>query len=117
MAENGNPFENLAENVKEYVEVRVRLMMLNIQEKLTDILASIALFLIVGLLATLIFVFGSLGVALLLGKWLGSYFAGFFILAAFYAIVLTLVWFNAGKWIKMPIINFLLRKINNTDNN
>lgn len=114
MSETKNPFETLKDNILEYAEVRVKLIVLTVQERLTEIITSIALFLIVGLLATLVFVFGSFGLAILIGKWLGSYFAGFFVMAAFNAILLLLIWFKAAKWIKIPIINFLLKKINNS---
>lgn len=116
MSETKNAFETLAENVREYVEVRVKLFLLDVQEKLVEIVASIALFLIVGLLATLVFVFGSIGLALLIGKWIGSYFAGFFIMAAANILLLLLVRANAMRWIKLPIMNFLLKKLNNSDN-
>jgi Zn-dependent protease with chaperone function len=110
--DNKNLFDDIIADIKEYIELKGQLAYLNFQEKLSAIASSITLFLIVTILIVLVFAFGSIGLALLISKYFNQLYAGFFIMALFYLIVLLLLWFNAKKWVKNPVTNFLIKNIN-----
>ena len=53
----------------------------------------------------------NIGIALLLGDLLGKAYYGFFIVAAFYAIIGIILYSSRDKWIKTPIINGLVKSL------
>lgn len=104
--------QQLISNLKEYAETRLDIMVLNMQDKVADILSSIASIIVVGLLSLFIVFFSSVGVA----WWIGDVFhnpsIGFFSIAGFYLLLAIVIYVNRDNWIKLPIINGLLKKIN-----
>jgi len=111
-AEDKNVFEKLFSNCKEYVETRIDLALLNGQDRLGDIISSAISMLVVGLLAFMCFLFISLGAAFGIGKLMHNMAAGCFIVAGFYLLVGLIIWINKTKWVKTPVTNSLLSKIN-----
>jgi hypothetical protein len=55
--------------------------------------------------------FASIGAAWLLGEYLNSPSIGFFSVAGFYLLVTFVLYINKEKWIRLPIINSILKKI------
>ena len=104
--------EQLVGNLKEYAETRFDIAVLNTQDKVTDVLSTIASMAVVGLLAMLIILFSSVGLAWYVGQLLHNPSLGFFCLAGFYLIVAIIFYMNRDAWIKLPVINSLLKKIN-----
>jgi Putative Actinobacterial Holin-X, holin superfamily III len=111
-AEQKNELENLTENVKEYLETRYELAILNMQDRVSDVASSATASLIIVSFSLLALLFISAGVALWLNRVLCSSFAGFFCVAGFYLLLAVLVFYNQERWIKSPIINLLLKKFN-----
>jgi hypothetical protein len=86
MENNNNP--NLSENlneaiddVKEYVNLRMQLIQLNVTEKVSIGLASLIAGGIALILFVLCFIFGSFALSYLIGNWLNSTAAGFGVMA------------------------------------
>jgi hypothetical protein len=110
--EKQHAFKKLFQHVKEYVEARFDLALLNAQDRLGDIVSSLASVLIVILAGFFAFILINFGLALLIGKLIHNRPAGFLILGGVYVIVGALIWFNKTKWIKRPVTDSLLSKIN-----
>lgn len=110
--EGEGKLEKFMEHIKEYAEVKVDLMALNIQDKTSDVVSSIASALVFVLLTMTILLFLSIGMAWWLGQLFGGLSIGFFCVAGFYLFLGIIIYFFRAQWIKMPIINFLLKKIN-----
>ncbi len=104
--------ETLIGYVKEYAETKFDLVVLNIQDKVTDIVASTVSSLIATILIVFIVLFASIGCALWLGNYFQNSFMGFFCISGFYLVVALIVILNRSKWIKSPLINALIKKIN-----
>jgi hypothetical protein len=104
--------EKFIAHVKEYVETRADLLALNVQDKLSDVISSMVSALILGFLTIVILFFLSIGSAWWLGQVLGSPSIGFFCIAGIYALIGILIYLFRKQWIKMPMINFLIKKIN-----
>jgi hypothetical protein len=51
------------------------------------------------------------GIALLLGDWLGKLYYGFFIVAAFYLIAGLVLYSLREKWLKSPIANSMIKNL------
>ena len=109
--EEKNKIEKLFTDVKDYAETRIDIVVLNIQDKASNIISSIASMVILGILLLIVLMFISIGGAWYLGQYLQSPSIGFFSVAGFYLLVAVVLFFNREKWIKLPIINSILKKI------
>ena len=110
--EGKEKIEQLISNVKEYAEVRADLFALKIQDKTSDILSSIAAIAIVSLLGVIIILFISIGSAWLIGQSMENPSMGFFIVGGFYFLLAVIIFYNRENWIKLPIVNAIIKKIN-----
>jgi hypothetical protein len=109
--EEQNKLEKMVSDIKEYAETRFDIIVLNTQDKATHVISSIATSVILGVLGFFILVFVSIGGAWALGEYFNSPSIGFFSVAGFYLLVAILLYINREKWIQMPIINSILKKI------
>jgi len=102
--------ESLFANAGEYLETKAELWKLKLVDKTSTALSSIVEKVILFFLGFLFFIFLNIGLALLIGYWLGHSFWGFFIMAAFYAIAGLLVHSLRDKLIKTPVANSIIEK-------
>jgi uncharacterized membrane protein YqjE len=104
--------ERLALHVIQCAETRFDLTAINVQDKMAEVLASIASIAVLGILIAFVVLLLSIGTAMYLSGYLESNFLGFFYVALFYLLLAVLIYFTRKKLIKLPIINGLLKKIN-----
>jgi hypothetical protein len=102
--------ESLFANAGEYIETKAELWKLKMVDKTSEAVSSIAEKLILFFLGFFFFIFLNIALALLIGYWLGHSFYGFFIMAAFYAIVGLLIHSLKDKLIKTPVANSIIEK-------
>lgn len=110
--EEKNKLEQLFFDMKEYAETRFDIAVLNVQDKVAEVLSSMASAIVAVVFLVFIIFFISVGAAWWIGQALENPAAGFFCIAGFYLLVAIVVLMNKEKWIKLPIINALLKKIN-----
>jgi hypothetical protein len=103
--------KTLIDKSKDYLETKIELTRLKTIDKSADILSSVIVMVSVLLLGFFFVMFVSIAVALVVGKWLGAYYYGFFIVGGFYAFILLLIFIQREKWIKTPIANGLISKM------
>lgn len=104
--------DRLVGNVIECAETRIDLMAINIQDKVTEVLASMASVAVIMLLLGLVVLLLSIGAAMYVSEYFNSSFIGFLYVGAFYFVVALVIFFARKSLIKLPIINALLKKIN-----
>ncbi|MGZ3919318.1 MAG: phage holin family protein [Bacteroidia bacterium] len=104
--------DKLLGHVVECAETRFDIVAINVQDKVTQILASMASIAVVFILLSFVVFLISIGVAIYLSQYFHNPFKGFLYVAAFYLVVSVVVIFTRNKLIKLPIINGLLKKIN-----
>jgi hypothetical protein len=109
--EEKNKIEKMFTNIKDYAETRFDIAVLNIEDKATGVISSIASAVILGSLGLVALMFISIGGAWYLGEYFKSPSIGFFSVAGFYIVVGLVLFINREKWIKLPIINSILKKI------
>lgn len=114
--EEKHKVEKLFADVKEYAETKLDLAALNIQDKSSEILASAASVVTLGIAVLFVLLFLSLGAALIIGHVAHNTSIGFFSVAGFYLIVFILLFVYRDKWIKIPVVNSILRKIHFHEN-
>jgi uncharacterized membrane protein YqjE len=110
--EANSKVDRLLGNIVEVAETRFDLVAINIQDKMTEIFATGATFAIVGVLFFFTLMLASIGVAIFLSDYFNSSFMGFLCIAGFYLLLAFVVYLNRKTWIKLPVVNTLLKKIN-----
>lgn len=108
-----NNVEALFERAGDYMETRLDLWKLKATQKSSDIISSLAS----GMISIFIFAMSimivNIGIALLIGEWLGKTYYGFFALAGLYVIAGLIFKAFQNKWIKEPVTNSIIKKIYN----
>ena len=111
MENQSTPVESLIDRVKSYVETRIDLLRLKAIDKSSSFLSlliSMVVVILIGFLSLMLF---SVGLALLLGEWLGRSYYGFFIVAGLYLITGLVLYSSREKLLKTPIANSMIKKL------
>lgn len=104
---------SLFEKTSDYLETRINLYKLKAVDKTSDVLSTIISRLIIVLVFIMFIFVLNIGIALLLGEWLGKSYYGFFVLAGFYLIAGTVIMLMRKKWIKAPMMDKIIQKFLN----
>lgn len=108
----------LVDDLKEYLNVRLKIFTLTICEASSKVLASC---ISNGTMLFFIFLFlffGSMAAGFGLGEWLGSMALGFIIVACFYLLLALIIWLTKAKLIEKPLVNaFIKLFLKNLPNN
>jgi hypothetical protein len=111
MENPANLIEGLLEKTAEYVKISLELFKLKSADKTSDVVSSLIPNTIFLILMAFFILFLSLGLAFFMGKILGNNFTGFFVIAAFYAIVGITIHFLMHKWIKRNLRNYINKQL------
>jgi len=103
--------QHLAEELKAYVNVRIDLVKLTVAETASKMIADTAATIISGVVFLFFLFFASVGLALFLSSVIGSSYAGFLLVAGLYLILGFLIWFLREKWIRMPVMNAIIKQL------
>lgn len=108
--------EELVDDVKEYVDVKVETAKLAIAEKTSLVVANAA----AGVAVLVAFIFFTIllvtGLSLLIGQWIGKPWAGFLIMSAVCLIKAIVIWSLRKRIIQIPVMNALIKQLfSNTD--
>ena len=88
---------NLIENLMGYIDTRIDIIKLEIQEKLKAAFVNTLHFALIGFFALMCFIFLNIFLGLLLNDLLDSYFWGFGIIALIYIIILVILFIGLDK--------------------
>jgi hypothetical protein len=111
MENQSTPVESLIDRVKSYVETRIDLLRLKAIDKSSSFLSLLISMIVVILIGFLSLMMLSVGLALLLGEWLGRSYYGFFIVAGLYLITGLVLYSSREKLLKSPIANSMIKKL------
>jgi membrane-bound ClpP family serine protease len=107
--------ETLVDKTEDYVKTSIDLFKLKAVDKSAEVVSTlsvkIACLLITGIVALLV----NVGLALLIGEAIGKIYIGFFVVAAFYLLVLGLIMLFKNEWIKTPVSNAVINSFFKTD--
>jgi hypothetical protein len=110
--ENSNDIKpGLTDQVKEYIETRIKLARLQAIEKGSSFFAGLVTEVFVLICTAITILFFSITLALYLGSVLGAYWMGFGIVALIYLLAAICVSVLQKKYIEPKIINFLIKKL------
>ncbi len=114
--EEKNKAEQLLVSVKSYLETRFDIIVLNMEDRLSDILSSMATAMVLSVISLMVVLFLSIGMAWWIGIAMHNSSVGFFIVGGFYLLLVLVIYRFRYKWIKLPVINLLLKKMNINEN-
>lgn len=103
--------EELTDTVKQYVLLNIELLKLEATKQVSTIGSSVVGALIVGI-AAFLFVFTlSIGLGFYLSALLGDSYSGFAIIAAFYFLLVIILFLGRRKHIEKPLREIIITKI------
>ncbi len=113
MEKQTNSVETLLEKTADYLETRMELLKLRAVDKVSDVASSMASRLMMAMVIGLLLLILNMGIAFWIGDMLGKMYYGFFLLGAFYLLIVVLFYFFRSKWIKKPLQDSLIKKMLN----
>lgn len=116
MSEEFTKIEGLVERLKAYLNTRLSQIKLSLAEKSANVFSVLIALLLAALVFFLFITILSVGLALLLGEWLRSYWLGFFIMSGIILVAGLWGWLSRDRWLRTPIINLLLRVLFKDEN-
>jgi hypothetical protein len=110
--ENVTPEQpKITDQLKDYVETRIKLARYQAIDKGTSLIAGVVVEVVVIICIVITLFFASITLALFLGHLLNSYWMGFGCVALLYLVVALIASAIKNKVIEPMIVNFLLKKI------
>jgi Putative Actinobacterial Holin-X, holin superfamily III len=106
-----NKAEELALQLKAYINTEIELAKLIAAEKLSKVFSNLIAVIFVSFVFLLCVLFASFTVAYLVGEWTGEMWMGFLAVALFYLLLGIIAWFTREKFIRVPIMNAILRQL------
>ena len=103
--------EILLEKAENYTRTSIELAKLNLVDKSSDVLSSLISRLAIAIVFVMFILLFNLGLSFWIGEMLGNFFYGFFIVSAFYLIISIVLYSYKDQWIKIPVSNFIIRKM------
>ncbi|QSB26125.1 hypothetical protein [Flavobacterium sp. CLA17] len=102
---------NLYEKAEDYAKTSLELIKLKTISAAADALSTVTSRIAVGAVVAFFTLFLNIGLSLWIGKELGEYYYGFFIIALFYLIVAIIIHKAQYSLIKIPIGNMIISSI------
>ncbi len=113
--EQEDNINEMVDDVKEYINLRLQLIQLNITEKISIALANLITNGAAIIFLVLFFIFGSFALSYMLGNALHNTAAGFGVLAGFYLLVaLLILWIGKGS-LRRKMINYFINQFSNDE--
>lgn len=103
--------ESLLNDTGKYIEAKTDLWKLKAADKLSENVSSLASQVIFLFIVSIVIVSLNVGLALMIGKWMGELYYGFFVMAGFYALIGLILYVARDKIIKTPLYNSIINKI------
>ena len=103
-----NLIEMLFERIEAYGKTILELLKFKVLEAVSNLITKLVSRLIILIMVVLCVSFFSIGIALYIGELLEKLYYGFFIVAAFYFVLGTILFFSLHKWIKEPIDDLMI---------
>jgi hypothetical protein len=111
MEDQQQDVDMLLSDAGDFIETRTTLFKLKAIESLVDVSGELVSGLGLIVITSFVIIIFSIGIALLIGDWLGKSFYGFFIMGGVYGIIALVIYAKRNSWLKDPFSNMLIRKI------
>lgn len=106
--------ETLFDKVENYVKTSTDLFKLQLIDKSSDLIATLASKIAIMLIVSMFLFFINIGFALWIGQYLNNFSLGFVIISGFYLIVSIIVYRFRHRLLKFPISDIIIKKLTKT---
>jgi hypothetical protein len=113
MEEKFKYFDSVINSAEAYSKTSIELIKLKTVDKVADGTSSFVAYAAVVIALILFFITLNFGLALWLGSLMGEGYLGFFLVAAFYALVGFVLYIFRNKWIKKPLNDSMINNMLN----
>jgi hypothetical protein len=103
--------EELFQKITDYADTRVDLFKLKTINRISGYISSAITIVILATLFIILLFCITVGLALVIGEWIGEVYYGFFIVSGIYLIIGLVFYSMRKKLLKTPISNKLIREI------
>lgn len=103
--------EELFQKLKDYADTRLDLFKLKSINRISGLMSSAFTLVVLMLLLFVVIFCITIGLALVIGKWVGAVYCGFFIVAGIYLIIGLVFYSMREKIIRTPISNKLIKEL------
>lgn len=107
--------EDLAHDLKEYVNTRTELGKVMVVEKSSQVMANLLARIVVILGIFLFMIFLGISLAYLAAGWTGQLWLGFLIMACVYLLIVLIVWYFRNKLFRNPIMDSMIQQLYKDD--
>jgi hypothetical protein len=111
MEDKATPLEVLLERAENYSKTSIKLFKLKTIDKTAEIISTLISWMVVITVVALFFMILNIGIAFWIGELLGKTYYGFFIVAAFYALLGIVFKLFSTQWIKKPMRNSIVSQM------
>lgn len=111
MEQNKSRLSAIAEYATDYVEKKSEIILLDVVEKSSTVIATIASGLVLSLVGIFVILFGSIWVAWWIAGVTGNVAIGFFSITCFYLFFFIIILLVGKKIIQNTLINLIIKKI------
>ena len=103
--------EELFYKLRDYGDTRIELIKLKSLQKVSGVLSSLILSIILIGTFALILLCITIGLAILLGAWTGKMYYGFFIMAILYIIIGLILYTGRNKFLRKPVSDKVIKEL------
>lgn len=111
MESTASEFKSLYEKVKAFAQTSIELYKLQAIDATADVVSSLIVRVVLVLLISVFSLFVNIGLALLIGKYVGDIYLGFFAVSLLYIILAVLFYLFRESVVKTPIANLIVAKL------
>ena len=105
---HNSTIKDLTEKATDYLDTSIQLAKLKAINKVSSVTSSLVSMIVMPLLILVVIILLSVGCSFWLGKILGAYHYGFFIIGVFLILMIILIYKFRDKWLKVPVANSLI---------
>jgi len=103
--------EELYYKLKEYADLRLDLFRFQLIKKASDFFSTLTVIIFLLVLGFIVIVCFTIGIALVLGEWLGHSYYGFLIMGGLYIIIGLILYSVRDKFLKLSISDKLIKEL------
>jgi|SRR5688572_14167366 len=103
--------EDIAEDLKSYVNTTLELYKLKATEKGAEMASQVIINLVLAVMAAMVLLFASFALALLLSEYFDRMYLGFVIVAGVYALLGMIVYLLKNTWLKGTLVDSIIKSV------
>ncbi|MDQ3051487.1 MAG: phage holin family protein [Bacteroidota bacterium] len=111
MGNSSMGINNLADNIKEYIETRIEIIKLETADSGASAVSSLMSWAIIVIVGFLFLFTLSIGSAIGIGYLTENFALGFFIVTGVYLLIGLVLYVNRSNWLRKPLINTIIKNI------